>query len=62
MKRQLHQQTHARWRQMQLELVAVVLVLPLWCSGDRHAVHRAGALLVGGIALLGDVTAAGCSW
>jgi hypothetical protein len=23
--------------------------------------HRAGALLVGGIALLGDVTAAGCS-
>ena len=42
---------------MQLELVAVFLVLLLWCSGDR----RAGALLVGGIALLDDGTAAGCS-
>ena len=42
---------------MQLELVTVFLVLLLWCSGDR----RAGALLVGGIALLGDAAAAGCS-
>ena len=42
---------------MQLELVTVFLVLLLWCSGDR----RAGALLVGGIALLGEGTAAGCS-
>ena len=42
---------------MQLELVTVFLVLLLWCSGDR----RAGAPLVGGIALMGDTTAAGCS-